>query len=148
MCSKEEVEVPLGDCPFQVPLQEPHTLFDMSDFTLDDFLISSLASKVSKCIIGDCLRSDHAIVTIQILTTEHPREHGYWKLNLSLLNYPKFVEKTKEFITEFFENNENSSDPHNIWEAFKCEFRGHGIKMGSWKQKHFLIKERSLIEEN
>lgn len=48
MCSKEEVEasvseahgnpnreVPLGDCPFQVPLQEPHTPFDMSDFTLD-----------------------------------------------------------------------------------------------------------------
>ncbi len=43
--------------------------------------------------------------------------------------------------------NENSSDPHNIWEAFKCAFRGHAIKMGSWKQKQYLIKERGLIDE-
>lgn len=26
----------MEDCPFQVPLQEPHTPFDMSDFTLDE----------------------------------------------------------------------------------------------------------------
>lgn len=48
MCSKEVVEasqaevhidpnreVSLGDCPFQVPLQEPRTPFNMSDFTLE-----------------------------------------------------------------------------------------------------------------
>lgn len=82
---------------------------------IDYFLISfSLASKVSKCIIGDCLRSDYAMVTIQILTAEHPRGRGYWKFNLSLLNDSIFIEKTKVFVREFFETNENSSDPHNI----------------------------------
>lgn len=113
---------------------------------IDYFIISfSPASKVSKCIIGDqkvwpcyCNNSNSYRWT----------SSGAWvlKVNLSLLNDFIFIEKTKVFIREFFEINENSSEPRNVWEDFKCAFRGHAIKMGSWKQKQYLIKERGLID--
>lgn len=64
---------------------------------------------VAKCNIGDRLRSEHVIVIV--------------------------IEKTNEFIENFFEVNENSSHPYNVWEAFKCAFRDYAIKIGSWKQK-------------
>lgn len=115
---------------------------------IDYFLISfSLLPMVSKCNIGDRFRSDHVIITLQVTTAKYPCGRGYWKFNQSCLKDPIFVEKTKEFIEYFFEVNENSSNPHNVWEAFKCAFRGHAIKIGSWKQKMYLMREKTLIGE-
>lgn len=102
---------------------------------------------VSKCNTGVHLRCDHVTVTLQVTTAEYPHGRGCLKLNQSCLKDPIFVERTKEFIENVFEINENSSNPHNIWEAFKCAFRGYAIKISSWKQKMHLMKERTLTDE-
>ena len=115
---------------------------------IDFFLISfALVGTVSQTKILDRFRSDHALITLQLTTSESPRGRGYWKLNQQLLNDCKFIENTKSFISMFFENNVGTADPHMVWDAFKCVIRGHIIKWSSWTKKKRLEKENRLGDE-
>ena len=81
---------------------------------IDYFLIPfALVPRVLNCCIGDSLRSDHSLVTLLIDNLQCSRGRGYWKFNVSLLNDDSFVDITRRFIKEFFEDNENSSNPHS-----------------------------------
>lgn len=73
--------------------------------------------------------------------TEHPRGTGYWKLNQKLLEDLIFVEKTSEFIRELFSHSVGTANQQVVWEAFKCTFRGHTIKMASYRQKYLKRTE-------
>lgn len=109
---------------------------------IDYFLISfSLVSKVNKVDIGDRMRSDHHLITLQFTINEYPRGPGYWKLNQSLLTDDMYISKTKFFITDFFTHNIGSSD------AFKCSFRGHTIAFSSRKLKRLKQEENNLVKE-
>lgn len=66
---------------------------------IDYFLISfSLVPKVLNCCIGDCLRSDHSLVTLLIDNRQCSRGRGYWKFNVSFLNDDSFIDITRRFI--------------------------------------------------
>lgn len=70
---------------------------------IDYFLISFLlVPKTLKCYISDHLRSDHALVFLQINNSQYSKGRGYWKFNLSLLHDEAFINTTKKFIKEFF----------------------------------------------
>lgn len=79
--------------------------------------------------------------------TEYPQGRGYWKFNQKLLEDQTFVERTKEFITDFFLYNIGSADPHTVWDTFKCAFRGHSIQFASQRQKHFRLNELKIKKE-
>ena len=53
-------------------------------------------------MIEDKLRSDNQLISLHLEMTEHPRGRGYWKYNQKLLEDQIFVEKTSEFIIDFF----------------------------------------------
>lgn len=115
---------------------------------IDYFLISfSLITKVKRCTIEDKIRSDHQLICIQLQMLEYQRGPGYWKFNQKLLNDQIFVESTKKFISEFFAINIESANPIIVWEAFKCAFRGHAIKMSSKRQKVNNLKENDIKKE-
>lgn len=115
---------------------------------IDFFLISfSLIAKVTQVAISERFRSDHHLIVLKINFTDNDRGKGYWKLNQSLLEDGNFINKTKLFISDFFHFNSGSANPHSVWDAFKCAFRGHAIKCSSWKHKQNCKKEKTLLNE-
>lgn len=115
---------------------------------IDYFLISfSLVAKVKRVMIEDKFRSDHQLISLNLETTEFPRGRGYWKFNQKLLEDQTFVEKTSNFINDFFSYNIGTANPHIVWEAFKCAFRGHTIGMASYRKKCFKTMEQDLKTE-
>jgi len=112
---------------------------------IDYFLISfSLTSFVDKVVIEDSLRSDHSLIGLSVITSKIPRGRGFWRMNQDFLSDKTFIKETSEFITEFFQFNVNSANPHIVWESFKCSVRGHIIKFTSWKRKQTKDSELAL----
>ncbi len=56
------------------------------------------------------------------------------------------VENTNTFISEFFKLHIGSTNPHIVWNSFKCSFRGHCFKY-SWKHNLNTYYENELIQE-
>lgn len=108
---------------------------------IDYFLIPfSMISKIKKVEIEEKLRSDHYPIILHIEITEYPRGKGFWKFNQKLLEDHLFMEKTKEFITDFFNWNIKSADPLVVWDTFKCVFRGHSIQLAAQRSKQISLK--------
>lgn len=115
---------------------------------IDFFLISfSLIAKAIQVTIAERFRSDHHLIILKLNFVDIDRGKGYWKFNQSLLEDSNFIIKTKQFISDFFLFNTDSANPHIVWDAFKCAFRGHAIKFSSWKYKQTCNRERILLNE-
>ena len=65
------------------------------------------------------MRSDHHLIGIHVTLIDFPRGRVYWKFNPSLLEDNLVKNKTKSFITEFFQYNIGSANPLIVWGTFK-----------------------------
>ena len=117
---------------------------------LDYILASSdLADNISNTNIICGVKSDHSIVKCKFSTDEPPKGKGYWKLNCHYLHHDAdFVNFIKSKIDEFKDvHKDSSSDPHVIWDAFKCTITGHCIQYCSRKKSEREKAKQDLIEE-
>ena len=51
--------------------------------------------------ISEDMRSDHSLITLQVMTDDFHRGPGFWKFNLFLLQDDLFVENTKHSFLIF-----------------------------------------------
>ena len=117
---------------------------------LDYILASSeLADNITNTNIICGVKSDHSIVKCKLSTDEPPKGKGYWKLNCHYLHHDAdFVNFIKSKIDEFKDiHKDSSSDPHVIWDAFKCTITGHCIQYCSRKKSEREKDKQNLIDE-
>ena len=104
---------------------------------LDYFLVSSQLVNVTKeTDIKPGFRTDHSLITINILENNQNRGRGFWKLNTSLLLDNSYTDKIKKSIRESYVlYKEQQTNPCLIWELVKADIRGESIKFASFKKK-------------
>lgn len=90
---------------------------------LDYFLVSSaLQQRVTDSFIKEMALSDHSLIGIKVLCTNHRPGKGYWKLNNSLLNDDTLVEQIDAVIKNIFHTH-SKSDIVRAWEMMKMKVR-------------------------
>ena len=102
---------------------------------LDFFLCSfGMSNMITMAKIKPGFKSDHSIVSIELLLLENKRGPGYFKLNCSLLHDAQFIVEIKNVIQETIIDNNNLS-PDMVWEMIKLNVRGKTIEYASIKKK-------------
>ena len=94
---------------------------------LDYFLISNqLFSLVSDCEIHNSYRSDHALISLDLMLGTGQKRHHYWKFNNSFLKDEVYVKTVKEKIEEitlnYIEKNEHSDTRIEDIDKTNCKF--------------------------
>ena len=92
---------------------------------IDFFLVNSgVANKVSKTNITSNVRTDHSMITIEIIDNELKRGPGVWKFNDSLLKNDKFLGCMTEQINDILKGCERADlNPIDKWEHIKIRCR-------------------------
>ena len=90
---------------------------------LDYFLVSSQLVYVTKeTDIKPGFRTDHSLITINILKNNQNRGRGFWKLNTSLLLDNSYTDKIKRSVRESYVlYKEQHTNPCLIWELVKAD---------------------------
>lgn len=131
-----------------------------------DFFLSSntFIDIISNCDIKPGYRSDHSIVSLDILINRFSRGKGIWKLNISLLKDHDYIdiinsaiadEKIKycalvynhDFILDPYSKLELRIDYDTFLEVLLLRLRGETIKYSSHLKKQRLLAERNLESE-
>uniref|UniRef100_A0A8C5M552 Endonuclease/exonuclease/phosphatase domain-containing protein n=1 Tax=Leptobrachium leishanense TaxID=445787 RepID=A0A8C5M552_9ANUR len=100
------------------------------------FLSQHQISTVRSSAIHTGTWSDHAPLSIHIVSPlQVPRERS-WKLNLTLLNDPIVLQEVKTLLTDYFQDNLTPDIPlSTVWEAHKAVIRGLLICKGTAAKK-------------
>lgn len=111
---------------------------------------SSLITKVTKVDIIAGYKTDHSLITLNLVNNPNPRGPGFWKLNISFLfedEYIILIKKTyiKEFAKEF-ENNDEVDGPL-LWDTMKMHIRPTSLNYGR-KRKRDMKSEETSIESD
>ena len=116
---------------------------------LDYFLISScIMNKTKQVKITPGFRTDRSLVTIDILSENHDRGPGFWKLNTSLLLENEYINRIREKIKDSYElYTSQHTNPTMIWELIKSDIRGESIKYSSFKKRQRVDKLKQLETE-
>lgn len=61
------------------------------------------------------------------LCLPHSRDAAQWILGTHWASHPDVIDKIPPLLTEYWEFNEESSTPANVWDAFKAYTRGQYI---------------------
>ena len=122
---------------------------------LDFFLISNqLLSLVSDCQIHNSYRSDHSIISLDLLLDNGKKRHRSWKFNSSFLKEDEYVQTIKDTIKEitlkYIDTNEHNDVRYEdinkktcrfilsdqvFFEILLMELRACTIKYGAFKKK-------------
>ena len=103
---------------------------------LDFFLVSdTLLQTVEKLDIYPGLRSDHALVTMDLIMYKVNRGPGFWKLNNSLLENKDYVEAIKRTLEIQFEEKQNYAKKKDHWKIIKLVIRQTSMQFGVSKQR-------------
>uniref|UniRef100_A0A8C5LTY6 Endonuclease/exonuclease/phosphatase domain-containing protein n=1 Tax=Leptobrachium leishanense TaxID=445787 RepID=A0A8C5LTY6_9ANUR len=87
--------------------------------------------------IGSMTWSDHAPVTLRLLSPLHRPTVPAWRLNDFLLTDPLTSNDCEQTLALYFQDNETPNvSPLSIWEAHKCVIRGFYIRKASEHKKH------------
>ena len=133
---------------------------------LDYFLISEdLTGIIKNCKISPGYRSDHSLVTLEIMKNEFKRDRQFWKFNNSLLKDKNYVHNIKELINNIKRrysipvyNFDNFNDiPEDellftisdqlFFETLLMEIRGKTISYSSYKKKIERETEEGILKE-
>ena len=133
---------------------------------LDFFLISdNLLPSLKDSTIEPGYRSDHSIITLELVFNEFKRGKGLWKFNNSLLYETEYIDLVKNKILEIktqylapqHDNMDVSQIPNSditftindqlFLETLLMEIRGKTISYSSYKKKRDKDKEQTLINE-
>ena len=128
---------------------------------LDYFLISDrIQSSVSKVYIKPAIATDHSAIFLEIeINYDHKGKFGpsHWRLNLSLLEDPNYIELINKLITNIIDQH-REQDSRTTWEFLKYKIRQSSITFSKDKirksrehikilQEQICIFEKSLNEE-
>lgn len=97
---------------------------------LDFFLVSqSTLCNVTDADIVPGFKTDHSMITLILALHVNPSGKGFWKLNTSLLEDPRYAEKIKatilETVNEYTEDKSVSATL--LWEMIKLKARETSI---------------------
>ena len=126
---------------------------------LDYFLISDrIQSSVSKVYIKPAIATDHSAIFLEI-NYDHKGKFGpsHWRLNLSLLEDPNYIELINKLITNIIDQYKEQ-DSRTTWEFLKYKIRQSSITFSKDKirksrehikilEEQICIFEKSLNEE-
>lgn len=103
---------------------------------IDYFLLSTdLTSKVRNCWYDSILISDHAAVSFTLNFPNFLCRPPRWRLHITWLRDPEFLEFIDKQIDYYFEINTNQTSASVRWEAFKAFIRGRMISYTNYKYK-------------
>ena len=112
----------------------------MRNSRIDLWLISYSVSNVTdSCAIKQSPSPDHKAVVIEIAMNKKIRGKGYWKMNVSILKDPNYVEEITNLITCTIAEYEKILSKGDLWEYLKVLIKEHSI--------NFSIK-KSLARKN
>ena len=132
---------------------------------LDFFLVSStMTDLIDKCDIEAGYRSDHSIISMDMVFNNFSIGKGIWKFNNSLLKNKDYLKLINEIIEdeiikyavpvyqiEFLKNNFNNImftvDNETFLEVLILRIRGETIKFASCLKKQTDIKEKELLKD-
>ena len=67
--------------------------------TIDYFIISEgLLGYVEKCDIEPGYKTDHSMISIDLITVKNDRHRGFWKLNMAHLTEIEYVNMINKII--------------------------------------------------
>ena len=94
---------------------------------LDYFLISNqLYSLVSDCQIHNSYRSDHAMISLDLLLDSGQKRYRFWRFNNSFLKDDEYVltvkDKIKEITLSYIDKNVHGNARYEDIEKIKCRF--------------------------
>ena len=113
---------------------------------LDYWLISNnLQDFVNTTDIIPAIKTDHAAIELNLTdSNQNSKGPGFWKMNVSLLEDPNYLEELKQNIPLWkTTGSDNLSDKRCIWDWLKYNIRKHAILFSKKK-----AKERSAMEKN
>uniref|UniRef100_A0A8C5QMT7 exodeoxyribonuclease III n=1 Tax=Leptobrachium leishanense TaxID=445787 RepID=A0A8C5QMT7_9ANUR len=105
---------------------------------LDYFFIPHYyLSDLQSVRIGSLTWSDHAPVTMRLLSPLHRPAVPAWRLNEFLLTDPPTSNDCEQTLALYFQDNDMPDvSPLSIWEAHKCVIHGFYIRKASEQKKH------------
>ncbi|CAH3189030.1 unnamed protein product [Porites lobata] len=112
---------------------------------LDYWLISNnLQDFVNTTDIIPAVKTDHAAIELNLTdSNQNSKGPGFWKMNVSLLEDPNYLEELKQNIPLWkTTGSDNLSDKRCIWDWLKYNIRNHAILFSKKK-----AKERSAMEK-
>uniref|UniRef100_A0A8C5PAU0 Reverse transcriptase domain-containing protein n=1 Tax=Leptobrachium leishanense TaxID=445787 RepID=A0A8C5PAU0_9ANUR len=132
------------------PLDRDFTYFSSvhSSYTRIDYLFVSHfeLSSVTEAKIHSRTWSDHALLSLSMMSSHSRPKHFQWRLNTSLFTDPMVVTTIAEALEYYFdENDKNETTPVTLWEAHKATIRGQLIGIASKKKKERLLETNQLL---
>ena len=112
---------------------------------LDYWLISNnLQDFVNTTDIIPAIKTDHAAIELNLTdSNQNSKGPGFWKMNVSLLEDPNYLEELKQNIPLWkTTGSDNLSDKRCIWDWLKYNIRKHAILFSKKK-----ARERSAMEQ-
>lgn len=89
--------------------------------------------------------SDHAPIKIEVAFTCLYKNKNIWQCNRSILSDFNFCNKTKTNLMHFLEINDNDdTDPANVWETTKAYLRGLMISYCVAKKRKIIYEQKRL----
>lgn len=104
---------------------------------IDYILCSSYLSQYIQASSMTCAPvPDHRAVTAHFYRETRPRGRGYWKLNISLLNDPEYVDGIQNIICQTLNEYSNAGvSKRNLWDFIKIRIKEFSIHFGIKKHR-------------
>uniref|UniRef100_A0A672P311 exodeoxyribonuclease III n=1 Tax=Sinocyclocheilus grahami TaxID=75366 RepID=A0A672P311_SINGR len=120
----------------------PHRMSSRIDFV---FVSRQIMDRTKECAIGICTLSEHKSVYAVISPAYINPASRHWRLQSSLLSYPKFLEFLEKEWMIFMENNKQpDTDPSLLWQTAKAYIRGSIISYSAAGEKSLMEKQLEL----
>lgn len=121
---------------------DPHQMYSRLDYF---FMTKGDMYRVKDCRIGVADLSDHNAIYLTIKLNTR-RRTTVWRMNVGILNDKHLVERTKEDIKRYIEDNDNGEvDPTILWDALKAVIRGKLMAYTSSCKVARLLHYETLI---
>ena len=113
---------------------------------LDYFLVQNKYKKsVTSTNILTGIKSDHSIIDLTISLDKHVRGQGFWKLNSSVLDEPKYVTEMKELIIKVWDESKDMSDIAVKFDWLKFKIMEYTIKYCKERARNKATKESEIL---
>ena len=112
---------------------------------LDFFLVNqtTFCNTVSADMVPG-YKTDHSMITLQILLHSNNRGRGFWKLNTSFLKDTEYVNRIKSIVKQTKDEyaQDDTVNPNLLWEMVKLKVREESLKYGTLRKRNYGKKRR------
>lgn len=122
----------------------PHKTYKRIDFFL---VTKTILESIKKSSIGNIHLSDHAPIKSEVAFTCLCKNKNVWQCNRSILFDVNFCNKTKANLIYFLEINDNDdTDPANVWETTKAYLRGLMISFCAARKRKIIYEQKKTSQ--